>query len=358
MIAGTRALFYFEHTLHDAGPELLAHAAALGFTAIITEPVRLPPWLVPAARDAGLAVLVGVACHSDHADPVLPRRPDLWPVEADGRRRARQEWYIGLIPTDPDHNAGVVRRCARLVAEGGVDGVIADFLRWPMHWELELRGPGHAESSFDPITLARFADWTGVTVPTDPAAAARAIHGAHRESWRAFRRAVVTATMARIVDAVRAARSDALVGAFIVPGTHDQRMTWLGQDVAALSEHCDVLLPMAYHAILHRPPAWIAEVTADIAGRARCPVLPVVQCTADPAVSDGADWGPEFGADEFAAALAHATTPEGGVAVFCGEGLTPDRARAVRTAFARPAGRPTREEEAARRSPSLTKDSA
>lgn len=334
-----RAVYYFEDTLHRAGPdggrELLAAAAELGFTAVVTEPVRLPEWLVPTAHDLGMAALVAVACFSDHADPILPENPHLWPIEATGRRRPRQEWYTGLIPTDETHNAGVVERCARL-AEQGVDGVIADFIRWPMHWELELRVPErHQETSYDAITLTRFAEWSGVTVPNEPASAAERIHGEHAETWYAFRRTVITDVLRRIGEAVREANPDALVGAFVVPATEPQRMTWLGQDVAAFAEHCDVLFPMTYHAITHRPPSWVAEVTREIAASSGGVVVPVVQSTADPAVSDGADWGPRFDAAEFADALAHAAEAASGVVVFCGEGLTPDRAHEVARSFGR-----------------------
>ncbi|WP_436499993.1 hypothetical protein [Actinokineospora sp. HUAS TT18] len=333
-----RAVYYFEDTLHEAGPaggrELLAQAAEIGFTAVVTEPVRLPEWLIPVARELGLKTFVGVACFSDHADPVLPERPHLWPVEASGRRRPRQEWYTGLIPTDEEHNAGIVARCAELV-EQGADGVIADFIRWPMHWELELRAPErHQETSFDPITLAGFAAWAGITLPDDPASAAAVIHGQHAESWYAFRRSVVTDVLRRIAVAVRAVDPDALVGAFVVPATEAQRLTWLGQDVAAFAEHCDALFPMAYHAMTHRPPSWVAEVTQEIAAASGGVVVPVVQCTADPAVSDGADWGHRFDADEFAEVLAQ-TADAPGVVVFCGEGLTPDRARVVARSFGR-----------------------
>jgi hypothetical protein len=75
------------------------------------------------------------------------------------------------------------------------------------------------------------------------------------------------------------------VGAFIVPGTEEQRRRLLGQDVAALAECLDRQFPMTYHGILHEPVDVISRVTTEIAARTAKQVTPVVQVTAEPSVA-------------------------------------------------------------------------
>ena len=78
------------------------------------------------------------------------------------------EWYVGLSPTDRRHQDEVLERIVSIATTYPIDGVFLDFVRWPVHWEIELRSgrPRPPDSSFDPVTLAAFAAASGIRVPS------------------------------------------------------------------------------------------------------------------------------------------------------------------------------------------------
>ncbi|MEV0425786.1 hypothetical protein [Micromonospora sp. NPDC050495] len=325
-----RAMYLFDRSLSDldALRPLLRRAATAGITTLVTKAAAVTGPLVRLCHDHGLRVLGSVPCLSDHADPL--DRPDLRPVDQHGGW-ARMEWYTGLIPTDAGYADDLTRRCARLAAEPGLDGLLLDFLRWPLHWELELRpGAVPRESSFDPTTLAAFTRATGERLPAARRAAVALLLGPLRTEWYAFRTRVITELAARLAAAIRAVRPDATVGMFLVPGDAGQRAL-VGQDVAALGEHVDGFLVMTYHGIVARPPSWIAATVADLAARTSRPVVPMVQTTADRRVARGADWGGPLDAGGFAAALARAPGP---LCLFPAEGMDDPRWRLLATTLA------------------------
>jgi len=239
------------------------------------------------------------------------------------------EWYTGVIPTDPTYNARLLERAAELVGRGLLDAMVLDFLRWPLHWEWELRaGARPRAASFDPITLAAFRGRTGHHhVPDDPGAAAALLLGELAADWHAFRCGVICEVAAGLRAAIRST-GELPVGMFVIPAPDGERRTLVGQDVTALEPHVDAFIAMTYHRIVGREPGWVLETVADLRAHTRRPVLTMVQTTCDPALSRGADWGSGLTDAEFAA-LARATgTP---VCLFPAEGMDAARWRLLGT---------------------------
>jgi hypothetical protein len=109
--------------------------------------------LIALAHGLGLRWFGGIACFSDHAHghQVLNDRPEMWPIDESGARRPGMEWYIGLTPSFEDYAGSRLDLAERLVRAHDLDGFLLDFIRWPVHWELERR-PDAAQplqSSFD-----------------------------------------------------------------------------------------------------------------------------------------------------------------------------------------------------------------
>jgi len=311
-------MYAFDGGLGDpaTADRLLGKAADAGVTTLITKAAAVGPDLAGRCHRAGLRVLGSVACYSDHAEPV--QRNDLRPIDENGGW-APMEWYTGIVPTDPAYNDGLVRRCADLAGRDWLDGLVLDFLRWPLHWELELRpGAIARRTSFDPGTLAAFHSDTGIEVPPD---AAGSLLGPLRDQWYAWREQTITAMAALLTTAVRRARPDAFVGMFVVPGDALQRRL-VGQDVTALGPYVDAFFAMTYHRIVGQPVGWVADVVADLRAHTKRPVIPMIQTTADPALARGADWGARLDAAEFAAALAHVDSP---VCLFPADGMDDQR---------------------------------
>ncbi|HET9456626.1 MAG TPA: hypothetical protein VFO78_04750 [Candidatus Limnocylindrales bacterium] len=298
--------------------------AAAGLDALLTEGHSIPAEIARGARETGLRLGGGIACYSDHAEAIMPIRDSLRPITPLGKLRPRMEWYRGIIPTDRRYEDALVRACRDAAERQPIDLFVLDFVRWPIHWELELReGASPIDSSFDPTTLRRFRDEMGVEIAvSDPAAAARAIHDELLETWTAFKCQVITELVARIVGEVRGVRPDLPVGAFVVPGDDATRRRYAGQDVGALAASLDLLLPMAYHAILRRTPSWVFEVVTDVRQRAPVPIVPVVQVTADAEVAGPNDWGDPFPAAHLGQAIDAGLAAGGhGFVVFPAHGL-------------------------------------
>jgi hypothetical protein len=324
-------VFCFDSTWRAWSPQgrarQLQALRELGVTAIVTETIEPPVELVRDATAADLQTYVSIACFSAHAWPHLVEGMDLRPVQADGRPRPTLEWYTGLIPTHDAYNQAHLGRIAR-IAEARPTGIILDFIRWPMHWELELRAgaPEPDESSFDERSLDAFATWLEARGDSKAGALdAAALTGPLRDRWTTFKCDVITRFACAAAAVIRSVDPIIEVGAFIVPGTEDQRRRLLGQDVRALGDCLDLLLPMTYHSILHEPVDLVERVTSDIAGRTSAPVVPVVQVTAEESVAHPWDWGEPVSVEEMGHAVEIALLAASGVVLFPFEGLDPPR---------------------------------
>lgn len=302
----------------EALNDLLDATASQGIGDIIVEIDDVPDALVHATRERGLRLLIGVTCFHEHGHVQLHTGFAQRPVGADGAYRERLEWYVGLLPTDARVTTELVARCARLAAVPGVAGLVLDFIRWPLHWEIELREDGVRlpPASFDHATLADFRHRTGIDVPQDAVAAASEIARNHPDRWQQYRSEVIT-EIVQVISGVTQ-RAGAALGAFVVPIAPDL----VGQDIAGWRGSIDVIYPMSYHAILRRSPQWVGEVVDDMRrrGGGDLPVVPVVQLTASDEFAGEWDWGDDFGRPELDAAIA-AGSRRGPVAYFPGTAI-------------------------------------
>lgn len=334
MIGEGIGVFCFESTWRGWTDQQMAtelgRLGALGVTAIVTETIEPPTRLMAAAEGAGLETHVSVPCFSAHAWPHLVEGMDLRPIGAHGSPRRQMEWYTGLIPTHEGYDRALARRIGA-IAESRPAGVILDFIRWPLHWELELRAstPEPEESSFDATSIAAFGAWLDErSIPFEGALEPSLLMGALREPWTEFKCHVITSFACEAAESVRAVDPGISVGAFIVPALHAERRRLVGQDVASLSGCLDVLYPMTYHAILEEPPDLVRRITQDVRERSSVPIVPVVQVTADAAVAHPWDWGPAFPPSELGHVIDEALGIAPGVVLFAFEGLDEER-RAV-----------------------------
>ncbi len=308
-------------------------AVSFGIGALVTKLPNITDELAAQCADVGLEVIGSFTCFSDHdSSPGDPR--GIRPIDELGRAFDPMEWYTGLVPGDPELEDHRARRLDELVRRGLVASVVFDFVRWPGHWELESRGGRMPRrSSFDPVTLERFRDFAerrgddiaGID-PEDAVASAAAIDARLGASWTAFRADTVTSFVRRLSDIAHAAGIE--VGVFLVPVPHAERVAHYGQDAVAMAGVVDVFVPMTYHAIAARPPAWIHDLTNETAAITRTPVVAMLQTTASPEYSAGADWGAHISGPELESvtrSLEQAVTDGdlAGVCLFPGEAPPP-----------------------------------
>ncbi|WP_159619114.1 hypothetical protein [Ruania rhizosphaerae] len=338
-LAGMRAAVLPDRLLRqwtdDEMANYLTGIAGAGLDTVITKLDAVDDRFAAQCREFGLAPVGAMPCFNA-ARPATADVDHLRPVDERGHEFEQMEWYNGLIPTDTAYADALAARCAELAASAPVDGVVLDFIRWPLHWELELRpGTSPRRSSFDRTTLTRFAEYLdevghaghGIE-PRNPTRSATIIDGGFLTRWTQFRCAVITDLTARLATAIHSRGQWA--GAYLVPGDMAARVT-VGQDTAALGKVLDVMLPMTYHAILHRTPSWPASVVADIRTTTTASLVPVLQVTSDSAYAGRADWGAPISTRALSAAVeAVASIGQGGFALFPGHALTQERRDAVR----------------------------
>ena len=136
-------------------PSNLEALRDVGVNAIMTETESYDISIIEATHNKSLRFYAGVTCFSDHAARfrIINERPELWPILENGERRPQMEWYIGMTPTDSRRQEEVLAAIASIARAYPVDGLFLDFVRWPLHWEIELR-PGRDEpAGFQVSTL-------------------------------------------------------------------------------------------------------------------------------------------------------------------------------------------------------------
>lgn len=278
-----------------------------GINTIFTEAEHYRRDLIDRAHDMDMRWFGSIACFSDHANDnqLVRERRQLWPVSEDGRRRPQMEWYIGVTPSFEEYNRLRLDLLQKLVRDYPLDGFFLDFIRWPIHWELELR-PGAArplDGSFDAHTLERFQRQTGLQIParlTTTPEKANWIHEHHRQTWIDFKCSVVTGFVSEAVERIQATRGqDFRTGLFILPLPANELQAIAGQRLSELGSLVDFLAPMLYHAILLQPPAWVADTVKHFTQPAAGKLLPVVQVDSAEGTEAGADWGPPVPPDEW-----------------------------------------------------------
>jgi len=307
-----------------------------GVNTIVTESSTYRADLIDLAHDLDLQFVGGVACFSGHEDgnQAVRERPALWPVLENGEHRPTMEWYVGVTPTFADYRESRLDLIETVANRYALDGLILDFIRWPMHWELELRpnAPPPLENSFDAHTLAQFSAYANLELPTEPtatAALAQWIRREHRDVWTAFKCQVIT-------DFVREARERVgkmKLGVYLVPAPETEREALLGQRLVDLAPLVEYVCPMMYHTMLHQTADWLLTTTRELAQQLPGKLLPVLQVDSAEGADFNADWGPPMPAAEWQQVACGVLAQEGvsGITAFTGTALFhEDRGRRLR----------------------------
>jgi hypothetical protein len=225
----------------------------------------------------------------------------------------RFDWYVGLPPSSDAHVVARATAIREAVAALEPDGLFLGFMRWPNFWEAWM--PHHTrqdfpEYSFDQGTLERFTRETGLGLPShDPAKAARWIETNARDIWTDWKCGVVEGVIRQVSAAGRGVKPDLPIMLNTVPfgaSDYDRALEKVyGQRIEALAEVIDVFEVMAYHQVLKRSVAWIAEIGKEIKARSKRKTICTLQ--AAPLYCAGihapADRSPSLPIEEFERAV-------------------------------------------------------
>ena len=256
----------------------LARYKRYGVNAIFAEADHYRRDIIQIAHDNGLRFMGGLNCFNDNL--AVAENPALRPVSRDGRRRPQMNWYIGITPTYQPYAQSRLDALSNMTKTYKLDGIWLDFIRWPLHWEEELRADTAAplESSFDQHTLWRFADYADIDIPvgtTRPIS--EWILRTHRDKWIDFKCWIITDFVAQAKTIVDTHLEGKPLGLDIVPADSLQRQYLLGQRLSELSAHADCFSPMLYHHVLSFSPDWLTETLDEMAAETDKPLVPFVQ---------------------------------------------------------------------------------
>jgi hypothetical protein len=316
----------------EEAQEYIEALQEMGINTIFTESTIYRDDLIELSHNLGIKWFGGISCFSDHSNDnrLLIDHPELWPVGEDGLLREKMEWYLGVTPTFEEYNSSRIKLAEEIVRSHNLDGFMLDFIRWPIHWELELR-PGAGKPlqySFDPHTIELFLQESGIILPDglkSPEGKAKWILKECPQAWISFRCKVITDFVEQITARLRNISSTPLsLGLYCLPMPRKDLEFVAGQNIPQLVRHVDYIAPMTYHAILHRPIDWVRETIDEISTVAKTKLLPVLQVDSAEGLELGADWGPPIPVEEWEELLKLMNRDSNGLVFFTGTSLFRD----------------------------------
>ena len=259
----------------------LARYKGYGINAIFAEADHYRRDIIQIAQNGGMRFFGGLACFNN--SDALAQNPKLHPVGRDGRPRPKMNWYIGITPSYQVYAQSRLGALKQMAKSYKLDGIWLDFIRWPLHWERELRDdtPAPLEGSFDEHTLSRFAECAGVDIPAGTMSQkADWILNRRKAEWIDFKCGIITDFVARAKAIVDSHLAGKPLGLDIVPADPQQREQLLGQRLHDLSAYVDCFSPMLYHHVLGFSTGWMSEILDDMAAESQKPLIPFVQVDA------------------------------------------------------------------------------
>jgi hypothetical protein len=234
-------------------------------------------------------------------DPEAARLdPSLVSIDRQGRP-ARRAGDVMICPSRPDFRRQKIERIRAAIRRLQPDGVTLDYFRFFIYWEGVDPKTGPVDFPafcFDRSCLEEFCRSGGVklrhTVAGDAVQANRQlieeIWSEHREAWYAWRVRRIAENAREFTQAIRDGFPHLPIVLHAVPWTRDEfngaRMKIVGQDFRLLAPFFDYVSPMAYSALTHRGPGWVAKLDEEL-------LKEVPESKLLPSIEVGPD-GPEF----------------------------------------------------------------
>ncbi len=230
---------------------------------------------------AKVFVEIGIFAGKD----LVKRHLDLAPIGVDGNPLAPIKWYMGVNPTIDWYREEKLNEIRDILKRYNTDGLWLDFIRYPCHWEIP--NPKLEQSSFDEISLRKFEEYIGETIPGITIQdKARWILENSLERWAKWKCDQITSFCKETKEIIKSIKPNAILGIFSVPWREDQFdgaiLKIIAQDFKALSQHVDVFSPMVYHLMCELPISWIREYSLYLKDITKKAVVPIVQAVDEP----------------------------------------------------------------------------
>ena len=234
-----------------------------GINAIFIGQKTFSPELVARARREGakvyaeLPMLRGKNYVEDH--------PEAWPLNQKGEKAPPADWYLGACPTEKKFRTRRMKQVRALLHNFDVDGLWLDYLQGHALWESEA--PILPETCFCENYLSVFQTSSGLELPSGNLADRAAfVLANYRKEWRDWRCSVLTAWAMDVRMIIEQERPGALLGIYLPPLREDEFDNALRNNFAVdlnqFAMVADVLSPLVYHRIAHRPASWVGDYVA------------------------------------------------------------------------------------------------
>jgi hypothetical protein len=250
---------------------------------------------------------------------------------------ARDDWVRFVCPTREEFILEKIESLVQLLKIYEPDGLSLDFIRHFVFWEKiypERSVESIPTACFDDSCVMLFQQKLNIEIPDMDGDIGRRsdwILKHHRDEWVDWKCTIIVKVVKEIHDQVRMNFPGCLINLHAVPWRKGDFggaiKNVAGQDLAALSNHVDMLSPMCYSHMLKREPTWISSVVEELANQSKSQVVPSIQVR-EHYLSES------LGLDEFHRMLTHALRPpSAGVIYWSWEALEkdPEKKEIIRT---------------------------
>lgn len=270
---------------HGSFPELFEEWRSLGInTAFVSASLDSNAEFRSLAKKYNIATYIILPIFYNPEE--LQRRPELFAITAEGKK-ASEEWVSFVCPTRQDYRQDRIRYISNLIKELEPDGISIDFIRHFVFWE-KVYPDRHPEAipntCFDTYCLQIFQTDRSIDIPDSleqiPEIAAW-IRNNYLAEWTEWKCELITNMIGDIVDAAREIKPGININVHAVPWRQNDFGNAIkvvaGQDFSKIATHVDIISPMTYAHMVKQKPEWVNSVVRDIAGIAKCRVVPSIQ---------------------------------------------------------------------------------
>jgi hypothetical protein len=263
---------------------LLQEWDELGINTVFAAPSLLSTEFKSLARKHQIETFIIVPIFYD--PDALQSNPDLYAITMTGEP-AVEEWVEFVCPSREDFREQKIDAVKKLIRELDPDGLSLDFIRHFVFWEKVYpdRPPEAIPNTcFDPHCMQKFQADLNLAIPDtlqQIPEIATWITSNYLTEWTDWKCGLITSMIGDIVDAVREIKPGIMINLHAVPWRQNDFGNAIrvvtGQDFSDVVGHVDMLSPMTYAYMVKQKPEWVSSVVRDIAGVAKCRIVPSIQ---------------------------------------------------------------------------------
>ena len=213
--------------------------------------------------------------------------PDAQPYLANGKSLGHDGFsHGGMCPSNQNWRDNRLALIDSILTQFGddIDGIWLDYIRYPGYWETLL--PECPDTCYCPLCLSLFQKKFAINLPDtiNQKDTAAWIQANVPKKWIQWKQYQIESFVSLVKERLNKHHRKLLLGLFIVPWTKGEKLNaisyYLGQNAFSLSNRADVISPMLYHRMCHKPLSWIGQMIQYYKETANCHVWPIIQAEA------------------------------------------------------------------------------